>query len=245
MSASAFANGKVDTGNKKELAEFNTFMEMKSYVTGKGFAPSYEDFVAFKCFSAPPNEKDCPHLARWYRHIKSFDENERSSWPKQTSAGQPESPSAAANGKQDSALGDDDFDLFGDDDSEDEEKKRVTEERLKAYAEKKAKKPGTIAKSNVIFDVKPWDDSIEINDIEKAVRSIALDGLLWGASKTVPIAFGINKLQIGCCIEDEKVSTDWMEEQITGFEDLVNLSTLSHSTSSRHRHKRRKEAQLC
>lgn len=41
--------------------------------------------------------------------------------------------------------------------SEDEEKKRVTEERLKAYAEKKAKKgPGPVAKSNVIYDVKPW-----------------------------------------------------------------------------------------
>ena len=35
--------------------------------------------------------------------------------------------------------------------------KRVTEERLKAYAKKKAKKgPGPVAKSNVIYDVKPW-----------------------------------------------------------------------------------------
>merc|ERR1711884_733326 len=37
---------------------------------------------------------------------------------------------------------DDDVDLFGSDDEEDdEEKKRITEERLKAYNEKKAKKP--------------------------------------------------------------------------------------------------------
>ena len=33
-----------------------------------------------------------------------------------------------------------DFDLFGSDDEDDEEKKKVVEERLKAYAEKKAKK---------------------------------------------------------------------------------------------------------
>merc|ERR1712227_706619 len=37
---------------------------------------------------------------------------------------------------------DDDVDLFGSDEEEDdEEKKRITEERLKAYDEKKAKKP--------------------------------------------------------------------------------------------------------
>lgn len=32
--------------------------------------------------------------------------------------------------------------------------------------------------------------------LEKAVRSIEQDGLLWGASKLVPIGYGIQKLQI-------------------------------------------------
>lgn len=89
-----------------------------------------------------------------------------------------------------------DFDLFGDEDSDDEEKKRVTEERLKAYAEKKSKKPGPIAKSNVIYDVKPWDDTIDIKEIEENVRSIQCDGLVWGASKILPVAFGVQKLQV-------------------------------------------------
>merc|ERR1711890_141903 len=54
---------------------------------------------------------------------------------------------------------DEDVDLFGSDDEEDdEEKKRITEERLAAYAAKKAKKPQVIAKTSVLFDVKPWDD---------------------------------------------------------------------------------------
>lgn len=49
----------------------------------------------------------------------------------------------------------DDFDLFGSSDEEkDEEKEMIKQQRLKAYAEKKAKKPGTIAKSSVILDVK-------------------------------------------------------------------------------------------
>merc|ERR1712213_285744 len=50
---------------------------------------------------------------------------------------------------------DDDVDLFGSSDEEEsEEKKRITEERLKAYHEK----PQVIAKTSVLLDVKPWDD---------------------------------------------------------------------------------------
>merc|ERR1712223_1684597 len=55
---------------------------------------------------------------------------------------------------------DDDFDMFGSDD-DDEEAAALKEKRLKEYAEKKAKKPGPIAKSNVILDVKPWDDETD------------------------------------------------------------------------------------
>lgn len=40
-------------------------------------------------------------------------------------------------------------------------------------------------------------------------------------AKFVEIAYGIKKLQIACVVEDDKISTDWLEEQITGFEDLV------------------------
>merc|ERR1719499_767525 len=54
---------------------------------------------------------------------------------------------------------DDDVDLFGSSDEEEsEEKKRITEERLKAYHEKKSKKPALIAKTSVLLDIKPWDD---------------------------------------------------------------------------------------
>merc|ERR1711936_664229 len=49
-----------------------------------------------------------------------------------------------------------------DEEEDDEEKKRITEERLKAYHEKKSKKPKVIAKTNVLFDVKPWDDETDM-----------------------------------------------------------------------------------
>lgn len=53
--------------------------------------------------------------------------------------------------------GEDDVDLFGSDEEEDEEAAKIKESRLAEYAAKKSAKPGVIAKSNVILDVKPWD----------------------------------------------------------------------------------------
>uniref|UniRef100_A0A665TDM3 Eukaryotic translation elongation factor 1 delta b (guanine nucleotide exchange protein) n=1 Tax=Echeneis naucrates TaxID=173247 RepID=A0A665TDM3_ECHNA len=113
----------------------------------------------------------------------------------------------------------DDIDLFGSD--EDEEAEKLKEQRLKEYAEKKAKKPTLIAKSSILLDVKPWDDETDMTKLEECVRSIQADGLLWGTSKLVPVGYGIKKLQIACVVEDDKVGTDMLEEEITKFEDYV------------------------
>jgi len=125
----------------------------------------------------------------------------------------PSKPAAAADD-------DDDVDLFGSEE-DDEEAEKVKEERLKAYAEKKSKKPALIAKSSILLDVKPWDDETDMKEMEKAVRTIAMDGLLWGVSKLVPLAYGIKKLQILCVIEDDKVSVDELQEKMQEFEDFV------------------------
>merc|ERR1711915_282845 len=117
---------------------------------------------------------------------------------------------------------DDDVDLFGSDEEEDdEEKARITAERLKAYHEKKSKKPALIAKTSVLFDVKPWDDETDMNEMLKNCKSIEKEGLVWGASKLVPVGYGINKLQLMCVVEDEKVSIEELSEQICEFEDFV------------------------
>ncbi|MCI4395804.1 hypothetical protein PGIGA_G00196280 [Pangasianodon gigas] len=116
---------------------------------------------------------------------------------------------------------DDDIDLFGSDDEVDEEAERLKEQRLQEYAAKKAKKPALIAKSSILLDVKPWDDETDMAKMEECVRSIQVDGLLWGASKLVPVGYGIKKLQINCVVEDDKVGTDLLEEEITKFEDYV------------------------
>ncbi|CAH6791036.1 Eef1d [Phodopus roborovskii] len=117
---------------------------------------------------------------------------------------------------------DDDIDLFGsDEEEEDKEAARLREERLRQYAEKKAKKPSLVAKSSILLDVKPWDDETDMAQLETCVRSIRLDGLVWGGSKLVPVGYGIRKLQIQCVVEDDKVGTDLLEEEITKFEEHV------------------------
>merc|ERR1711872_356755 len=129
-------------------------------------------------------------------------------------------PAAPAAAEED----DDDVDLFGSDDEdeeESEEKKRITEERLKAHAEKKSKKPALIAKTSVLFDVKPWDDETDMDKMLECCKTIEMDGLLWGASKLVPIGYGIKKLQLMCVVEDAKVSIDELQEKMQEFEDYV------------------------
>jgi hypothetical protein len=67
---------------------------------------------------------------------------------------------------------------------------------LQAYAAKKSKKPALIAKTSVLLDVKPWDDETPMDKLKECVKSIEMDGLVWGADKFVPVGYGINKLQV-------------------------------------------------
>ncbi|XP_034669620.1 probable elongation factor 1-delta isoform X3 [Drosophila subobscura] len=117
---------------------------------------------------------------------------------------------------------DDDVDLFASDSEEEtQETVRIREERLAAYKAKKSTKAIIIAKSSLILDVKPWDDETDLGAMEVEIRKITLEGLLWGASRLVPVAFGIKKLSISCVVEDDKVSIDWLTEEIEKLEDFV------------------------
>lgn len=66
---------------------------------------------------------------------------------------------------------------------QDAEAARIREERLKAYSDKKSKKPALIAKSSIVLDVKPWDDETDMKAMEEKVRTIVKEGLVWGACK--------------------------------------------------------------
>merc|ERR1711942_487828 len=193
------------------------FLAEHSYI--EGFVPSQADTAVYKALSGAP-KSDTPHALRWYNHIKSFAAG-MDQFPKASKdASAYVSGGAAAASKDDDD--DDDVDLFGsDDEEEDAEKARITAERLKAYHEKKSKKPKVIAKTSVLFDVKPWSDDTDLNAMKAACMGIEMDGLVWGATKLVPLAYGIKKLQIMCTVEDEKVSIEELGEKMEAFEDFV------------------------
>jgi len=130
-------------------------------------------------------------------------------------------PAKKEAAKEEEDEDDDDFDMFGSDEEEDEEAEKVKQERLAAYAAKKSKKPALIAKSSVLLDVKPWDDETDMKEMENHVRSIEMDGLLWGQARLAPIGYGISKLVINCVVEDDKISIEELSEKIEAFEDHV------------------------
>jgi len=140
--------------------------------------------------------------------------------PKQRTTSKSSTGTPAAK-KVEEPIDDDDVDLFGSDNDDNAEQEKLKQARVQAYQEKKSKKPALIAKSNVILDVKPWDDETDMKEMERLVRAIVMDGLIWGASKLAPLAYGIHKLQISCVVEDDKVSVDELQEKIQENEDFV------------------------
>ncbi|XP_074483331.1 elongation factor 1-beta [Sebastes fasciatus] len=215
--------GFGDLRSASGLKVLNGFLSERSYI--EGYVPSQADVAVFEAISAQPSADLC-HALRWYNHIKSY-QSQKSSLPGVKKPLGQYGPSGVADTTSGSAPpackddDDDDIDLFGSDEEEDADAARLKEERLAEYAARKSKKPALIAKSSLLLDVKPWDDETDMSKLEECVRSIQMDGLVWGHSKLLPVGYGINKLQINCVVEDDKVGTDLLEEQISAFEDLV------------------------
>lgn len=228
--------GFTDFLSDAGLTMLNNWLKTRSYITG--YSPSQADVATFKALKEAPDSTKYPYASRWYKHIKSY-ESEFSSLPgdpsKSYTAYGPESneltlnpakaPATAEDKKEDD---DDNVDLFGsDDEEEDAEAAKIREQRLADYKKKKEGKEKPAAKSIVTLEVKPWDDETDMKALEDNVRAIEQDGLVWGASKLVPVGFGIKKLQINLVVEDEKVSLDELQQRIEEDEDHVQSTDIA------------------
>eukprot|EP00834_Sanchytrium_tribonematis_P008208 NODE_898_length_3216_cov_0.643247.p2 type:complete len:220 gc:universal NODE_898_length_3216_cov_0.643247:892-233(-) len=192
----------VNVNDQTFYKVLNQLLSAYSYVGG--YQKSELDEEILKLITKEPG---LPHLKRWYNHVK-----------KAGAGGKATSKSASPKKPED----DDDIDLFGSDDEVDEEAEKLKAQRLAEYQAKKAKKPKVIAKSMITLDVKPWDDTTDLEEMVKMVRTIQMDGLTWAQQhKFVPVGFGIKKLQINVTVEDDKVSVDDLQEKIQEFEDHV------------------------
>ncbi|XP_020220760.1 elongation factor 1-beta 1 [Cajanus cajan] len=201
--AVTFSNLHTDSG----LKSLDDFLSGKTYVSGDQFTK--DDIKVYAAVLEKPGDA-FPSVAKWYEVVSS---HLAASFPGNAQgvrfSGKAPAPAEAAPAKP-AAEDDDDLDLFGD---ETEEDKKAAEEREAAKKPAKKKESG---KSSVLLDVKPWDDETDMKKLEEAVRSVEMPGLLWGASKLVPVGYGIKKLQIMLTIVDDLVSVDSLiEEHLT------------------------------
>jgi translation elongation factor EF-1beta len=97
----------------------------------------------------------------------------------------------------------------------------------------------------VVLDIKPWEDSTDLDAMEKAVRALQSDGeaakvmMRWGRSERVNIGYGIRALRIECmldgggggggsgCIEEAIEQVEELDEwvQSCGVVDVEMSST--------------------
>lgn len=196
------------------LKKLDEYLLTRSYITG--YQASKDDITVYAALSQAPSA-EYVNASRWYKHIDGLlrisgvsgdgsGVKVEGSLPvaDETIATPPPADTKATSADDD----DDDVDLFGE---ETEEEKKAAEER--AAAVKASSKKKESGKSSVLLDVKPWDDETDMKKLEEAVRGVQMEGLLWGASKLVPVGYGIKKMQIMLTIVDDLVSVDTLIEE--------------------------------
>ncbi|XP_039113986.1 elongation factor 1-delta-like [Dioscorea cayenensis subsp. rotundata] len=203
------------------LRKLDDFLLSRSYVTG--CQASKDDLSVFAALSSVPSS-EYVNVSRWYNHIDALlkltgvnaeGKGVTIEGSASTVEEAPASPAitdkkAPAVDDDDDDDDDDDVDLFGE---ETEEETKAAAERAAAIKSSGKKESG---KSSVLLDVKPWDDETDMKKLEEAVRSVKMEGLLWGASRLIPVGYGIKKLQIMMTIVDDLVSVDSLiEEHLT------------------------------
>ena len=199
-----------------------------------GQQPSAADNDAFAAMKDAPNPVTHPNVFAWYCLVSKFNPAVRGAWAgaaaKDAGKGKKQDNKKGGDKKQEekkveakpAAEEDDDDDLFGEEE-EDEEAEKAKMERMKDIA-KTAKSYGkvVIAKSLIIFEVKPWGEETDLDEMAKLILDIKMDGLWWKTEyKKEPIAYGVFKVVIGATIQDDLCSTDLLQENIEALEDHV------------------------
>ncbi|XP_006286556.2 elongation factor 1-beta 1 [Capsella rubella] len=199
-----------DLHTEQGLKTLEEHLAGNSYISGDQL--SLDDVKVYAAVLEKPGD-GFPNASKWYDSIashlakcfpgKAVGVRVGGGVAPSEEAPQTEAPAARAD--------DDGIDLFAD---ETEDERKAAEER--EAAKKDTKKPKESGKSSVLLEVKPWDDETDMKKLEEAVRSVQMPGLTWGASKLVPVGYGIKKLTIMMTIVDDLVSVDnLIEDHLT------------------------------
>lgn len=132
-------------------------------------------------------------------------------------------PKQANKAEQKKVVADDDDDLFGDSPAP---TTQAPKPKPQPPAKKEKVKP--TAKSIVVFDVKVEDIETDLDALAKKIFEREIAGLVWSKDvKKLDVAYGIQKLQLGCVIEDDKVLTDDIFDPIEAWEEVQSVDMVS------------------
>lgn len=191
-----------------------------------GQSPSAADKDAFEALSKAGNisAETHPNVFAWFTLVSKFSDASKNTWAA-AAAGGAAKGGKGKGGKKDAPKKeekDDMDDLFGSDD-DDGAAAKAAAAAAKAKAQGAKKKKVVIAMSIVFLEVKPLDDTIDLDALAPRIyKEITPEGLFWKTEfKKVPVAFGIFKLIVAFSCEDEKISVDDIVELIEGMEDAV------------------------
>ena len=193
-----------------------------------GAMPSNADTEAYTAaLTKDVDASTHPNVFAWFTLCYKFSDAVRNSWAAAAAGGK--AKGGKKGGKAAPKKDDDEMDLFGDDDDE-ESAAAAKEAAAKAKAKKNKVKPPEM--SLIIFEVKPLDDTTNLDDLAKRIFALKQEGLIWkhGDYKKIPVAYGIFKLIVGFSCEDSKVSVDDVQEQVEGLDDMVQSVEIASFT---------------
>lgn len=161
-------------------------MEFESKLTNDqwlgGQQPGAADREALATMTGPPSVKDFPHTFAWWCLASKFTPAVQASW----TAGAAKTAAKPAAAKKDAkpeakkAAADDCDDLFGEETEEDKAAAAESKKKAEEAKEKKDKaKPAVIAKSIIVWEVKPYSSDIDLDYLGKRILAIKMDGLVW------------------------------------------------------------------
>merc|ERR1739838_126411 len=193
----------INTPNNQMADELEKKLAKDMWLGGQ--QPSQADREAIEQFAEAPSPASHPNVFAWYCLCSKFNPTVRASWAGAKAAAAPKADKKKAEPKK-------------------EEAEKAKMERMKEIA-KTAKSYGkapAIAKSIIVWEVKPWGEETDLKELADKIIAIEMDGLFWKTEwKKEPIAYGVFKIIIGATIEDDKVSIDDVQEKIEAMEDLV------------------------
>ena len=221
-----------------DLKALNGFLATRSYITG--YAPSADDVTCFAKVGSAPDQNQFLNAARWYKHIASFADGERGSWPAGKGSVTLDAGAASGGGKKDKKGGgeppkkkeaapppppvkkeeeeeeEEDDDLFGSDTEEDRAHEAALKAKVAAARAGKAEKPKVKQRSLIVLEVKPHEVETDLEAMALGIKEIEHPGIQnWGLEhKLLPVAYGIMKLAISVVVWDDDIDTEMIEDML-------------------------------